>query len=373
MSSLVTTLTETLRYRGAIGQWSWVLHRITGLGVLFFFILHIIDTSWSVFYPNLYEKAIAIYQTPLFTLGEFGLVACVVYHAFNGLRIGILDYNPRWWRFQQRAAVWVLAISVVVCIPVFLLMVGHVIAYYNESPGMLGLGEVLVEQLPFVIGIGAGIVAAFIFAVLAGFVVGNKETPVVGGKSKGSKLERFWWTYMRMSGLLIIPLVFGHLAIMHIIQGVFDLTLAGASVSGVVATSNSLLGNAINDTGTAVEFVGERWNYLVLSVAIWRVYDLALLVLAAVHGFNGLRYVLTDYTSNSVLLRRTAVYACIIGASVIILVGGAALFGTINESSVRIAERARAELVEIRVKEGFQSEFTTTPTENTEDSTSTED
>jgi len=136
---------------------------------------------------------------------------------------------------------------------------------------------------------------------------------------------------------------------------------------------NQYLGNAINDTGTAVEFVGERWNYLVLSVAIWRVYDLALLVLAAVHGFNGLRYVLTDYTSGSVLLRRTAVYACIIGASVIILVGGAALLGTINESSVRIAERARAELVEIRVKEGFQSEFTTTPTENTEDSTSTEE
>ncbi|HRF94649.1 MAG TPA: succinate dehydrogenase, cytochrome b556 subunit, partial [Aggregatilineales bacterium] len=245
MSSLVTTLTETLRYRGAIGQWSWVLHRITGLGVLFFFILHIIDTSWSVFYPNLYEKAIAIYQTPLFTMGEFALVACVVYHAFNGLRIGILDYNPRWWRFQQRAAVWVLAISVVVCIPVFLLMVGHVIAYYNEGPEMLGLLEVLVEQLPFVIGIGAGIVAAFIFAVIAGLVVGNKETPVVGGKSKGSKLERFWWTYMRMSGLLIIPLVFGHLAIMHVIQGVFDLTVAGSSVSGVVATGNSLLGNAI--------------------------------------------------------------------------------------------------------------------------------
>jgi len=350
VSSLVTTLTETLRYRGAIGQWSWVLHRITGLGVLFFFILHIIDTSWSVFYPDLYEKAIAIYQTPLFTLGEFALVACVVYHALNGLRIGILDYNPRWWRFQQRAAIWVLVASTVLLVPVFLLMLGHVIKYYGSNPTVLPLTEVLAEQLPFVIGIGAGIVAAFIFAVLAGFVVGNKETPVVGGISKGSKLERFWWSYMRMSGLLIIPLVFGHLAVMHVVQGVFDLTVAGTSVPGVTATITQLgageyLGNAINDTGTAVEFVGERWNYLVLSVAIWRFYDFALLFLAGVHGFNGLRYVLTDYTSKSPLLRRTAIYACIIGAVVVVGVGGAALAGTITNTSVKMAEKARIALV----------------------------
>ena len=45
MTSLVLTLTETLRYRGAIGQWSWVLHRLTGLGVLFFLTLHVIDTT----------------------------------------------------------------------------------------------------------------------------------------------------------------------------------------------------------------------------------------------------------------------------------------------------------------------------------------
>ena len=75
MTSLVYTITETMRYRGAIGQWSWVLHRITGLGVLLFLTLHVIDTSWSVFYPALYVEAIAYYQSPLFTLGELALVA----------------------------------------------------------------------------------------------------------------------------------------------------------------------------------------------------------------------------------------------------------------------------------------------------------
>ena len=61
MTSLVLTLTETMRYKGALGQWSWVLHRITGLGVVFFLVLHVIDTSWSVFYPQLYVEAIATY------------------------------------------------------------------------------------------------------------------------------------------------------------------------------------------------------------------------------------------------------------------------------------------------------------------------
>src|SRR6266496_5275299 len=108
LTSLVLTLTETMRYKGALGQWSWVLHRITGLGVVFFLTLHVIDTSWAVFYPQLYVEAIATYQTPLFTIGEFGLVACVIYHALNGLRIAVIDYKPVWWKYQQRAAMYVL-------------------------------------------------------------------------------------------------------------------------------------------------------------------------------------------------------------------------------------------------------------------------
>src|SRR6187402_3391684 len=85
LASLVLTLKETLRYRGAIGQWSWVLHRLTGLGVVLFLFLHVIDTSWAVTNPEGYVAAIASYQSPLFTLGEFGLVFAVVYHALNGL------------------------------------------------------------------------------------------------------------------------------------------------------------------------------------------------------------------------------------------------------------------------------------------------
>src|SRR5579875_3770564 len=35
---------EGLRYGGGVGQWSWLIHRLTGLGVLLFLVIHIVDT-----------------------------------------------------------------------------------------------------------------------------------------------------------------------------------------------------------------------------------------------------------------------------------------------------------------------------------------
>jgi len=293
MTSLVNTLTETLRYRGAIGQWSWVLHRLSGLGVVLFLVLHVIDTSWAVFYPELYVEAIAIYQTPLFTIGEFALVALVVYHALNGLRIIVMDYRPQWWKYQQQAANAVLIGTAVLLVPVFILMMTHVWRHYTEDPFILPFSEVMAGQIPFIVGIALAIIAAMILSGVYGLVAGDSATPVTG-KASGSKLERFWWSFMRISGILIVPLVFGHLAAMHIVQGVFDLTLQGGQVVGT---------NAINESGTAVEFVYHRWNFLVGGVYAWRVYDFALLALVTVHGFNGLRYVFTDYVQNEYVKR----------------------------------------------------------------------
>jgi succinate dehydrogenase / fumarate reductase cytochrome b subunit len=338
LTSLVLTITETLRYRGAIGQWSWVLHRISGLGVVLFLTLHIVDTSWAVFYPELYVKAIATYQSPLFTLGEFALVACVVYHALNGLRIAIIDYKPVWWKYQQRAAWYVLIGTIIILVPVFILMFGHVLNFYNDPERqILPLVEVITEQLRFVAGIGAAVIASVIFAGISGVLAPERSQAEkqAGIKPKGSRLERFWWSYMRVSGILIIPLVFGHLGMMHIIQGVFDITAQNFTVVGTTA---------VNQSGTAVEFVANRWNLLVGGVAIWRLYDFALLALVAVHGFNGLRLVLTDYTAFSPLLKRAAAYLCVIGAVGLLVLGIGALVGTIDSTAIKMAEQAMANL-----------------------------
>jgi len=298
-----------MRYKGALGQWSWVLHRLTGLGVVLFLTLHVIDTSWAVFYPQLYVEAIATYQTPLFTIGEFGLVACVVYHALNGLRIVIIDYKPVWWKYQQRAAMYVLGGTVIILVPVFFLMFGHVLRFYQDpNSKFLGLVDVIRAQLPFAAGIAVAVIAALLVAAIFGLVRGGSKVELNANNPhahpmRPSGIERFWWRFMRVSGVLIIPLVFGHLAMMHIIQGVFDITAAGHAVVGT---------DIVNASGTSVEFVASRWSYLVAGVAVWRVYDFALIALVVVHGFNGLRLVLTDYTSFSPILKRAAVYLCII-------------------------------------------------------------
>jgi succinate dehydrogenase / fumarate reductase cytochrome b subunit len=331
LASLVLTIRETLRYRGAIGQWSWVLHRLTGLGVVFFLVLHVIDTSWAVFYPDLYEKAIAAYQSPLFTIGEFGLVFAVVYHAFNGLRIAIFDFQPRLWAHQARAAWVVLGATVVVLVPVFIGMGLHAVEHYQDPEFVLPISEVLIEQLPFIGGMVAAAIAALVLSAVYGMIVGNDSTPAVSAKNSGSKIERFWWSFMRVSGLLIVPLVFGHLAMLHIVQGVFDITLAGHTVVGT---------GLINESGTATEFVAHRWGTLTNTVTIWRVYDIALLALVTLHGFNGLRYVLTDYTMESPLLRRAMVYLTIIGGVVLLGVGGAALLGSIDNDAIELATNA---------------------------------
>lgn len=334
MTTLVTTITETLRYRGNIGQWSWVLHRISGLGVVFFLVLHVIDTSWAVFYPDLYVHAIATYQSPLFTLGEFALIAAVVYHALNGLRIIIFDYRPKWWKHQAQAGLLVLGLTIMLLIPVFVGMFGHVLAFYNEpNRQTLGLVDVILSQLPFV----AGIAGAAIVAVIASFLAGSLAPADAASKSlkRGSGMERFWWSFMRISGILIVPLVFGHLAMMHVIQGVFDITAVGGAVVGTTTR---------NVSGTAVEFVAARWNFLFVGVAIWRLYDFALLALVVVHGFNGLRYVLTDYLMGSPLLRRAALYFCIIGGMVLLILGGLALVSTIDSAAIEIARESAARL-----------------------------
>jgi succinate dehydrogenase / fumarate reductase cytochrome b subunit len=345
LTSLVYTVSETLRYRGAIGQWSWVLHRISGLGVVLFLTLHVIDTSWAVFYPELYVKAIAAYQSPLFTLGEFALVACVIYHALNGIRIAIFDARPVLWRYQARAAWFVLGGTILILIPVFALMFTHVLEFYQSGRAILPLGDVLVEQLPFAIGIAGAAIVAIIVSALMGAVTGNQKPGRVS-KGRGAPLERFWWSFMRLSGMIILPLVFGHLALAHIIQGVFDITVAGSTVAGTLVqfNTNDILANGINETGTAVEYVAERWNFLLAGVAIWRIYDIGLLALVVLHGFNGLRYVLTDYTNDNALLRRASVILCIIAGVVLLTVGGLALIGSIQMDAVNAAQQAALNL-----------------------------
>ena len=108
----VTTPVGTL-YRGGEGMWTWVLHRITGVAVFFFLLVHVLDTALVRVSPEAYDLIIASYKTPIVNLLEVGLVGAVLYHALNGLRVVLIDFWSKGPRYQRQmtwtiATVWIL-------------------------------------------------------------------------------------------------------------------------------------------------------------------------------------------------------------------------------------------------------------------------
>lgn len=98
-------------------MWSWVAHRITGVTLFFFLIVHVIDTAMVRVSPEAYNAAVETYKNPIVGLMEVGLVAAVLFHAFNGIRIVLVDF---WWsgaRYQRQMTWGVLGLFVLLMVP----------------------------------------------------------------------------------------------------------------------------------------------------------------------------------------------------------------------------------------------------------------
>lgn len=93
-------------YRGREGMWSWVLHRITGIAIFFFLLVHVLDTALVRVSPEAYNAVIGTYKNPVMGFGELALVGAIAYHAFNGLRIILVDLWS-WATRHQRQLWWV--------------------------------------------------------------------------------------------------------------------------------------------------------------------------------------------------------------------------------------------------------------------------
>jgi succinate dehydrogenase / fumarate reductase cytochrome b subunit len=132
MSTLILTLRESVRYRGRSGHWSWVAHRISGLAILSFLVIHVWDTANAHFYPELYEWSLALFKNPVFGAGEVGVMAAVLYHAINGIRITILDFRPELWKHQQVSATISWVLFFVVFIPIGILMTSNIAGHCGE-------------------------------------------------------------------------------------------------------------------------------------------------------------------------------------------------------------------------------------------------
>lgn len=116
-------------YRGREGMWSWVLHRITGIAIFFFLFAHVLDTALVRVSPEAYDRVIESYKNPVVGLMETGLVAAILFHAFNGLRLIAIDFWSKGPRYQRQMSWAVVALSFVLFVPFairhLLIVFGH--------------------------------------------------------------------------------------------------------------------------------------------------------------------------------------------------------------------------------------------------------
>lgn len=124
-------------------------------------------------------------------------------------------------------------------------------------------------------------------------------------RPEASGRERFWWYFMRLSGLALVILALGHMFIMHVLV--------------------ELTGGEIN-----FAFVQSRWG-----TPFWRIYDFLLLVLAFVHGVNGARIVVADYVAHRTL--RSIIIGVLLAISAVWLVLGMAIIVFFDPGSAAAA------------------------------------
>jgi succinate dehydrogenase / fumarate reductase cytochrome b subunit len=90
----VSPATSSTVYKGKSGQWAFVLHRISGFLVFMFLLLHVVDVSLINIDTKLYNEVHELYGNILLRLFEVGLLAALLFHAMNGLRIVMIDFFP---------------------------------------------------------------------------------------------------------------------------------------------------------------------------------------------------------------------------------------------------------------------------------------
>ena len=130
----MTTLPVGTLYRGGQGMWTWVLHRITGVSVFFFLLVHVLDTALVRVSPEAYDLVIATYKTPIVNLLEIGLVGAVLYHALNGLRVILVDFWAKGPRYQRQMTWAIGTVWVLLMVPGTYFMIKHTVeAMFGSS------------------------------------------------------------------------------------------------------------------------------------------------------------------------------------------------------------------------------------------------
>jgi succinate dehydrogenase / fumarate reductase, cytochrome b subunit len=126
-------------YKGQSGMWSWLLHRITGLGTLLFLFVHIVDISLLGFGPRVYNDGILLFDSIIVRLLSLALIGAILFHATNGIRIMLIDFWSKGVRYQRAMFAIALVVTIIVFIPA---------VYFVLAPKLFGpIGAWFVQPL----------------------------------------------------------------------------------------------------------------------------------------------------------------------------------------------------------------------------------
>jgi succinate dehydrogenase cytochrome b556 subunit len=112
-------------YSGDPGQYAWVFHRASGIGILFFLLIHIIDIMLVALGRDVYDHSVAFYGRGELIPMEIALVGAVVYHTLNGLRVVAIDFTSWGYRKERQLFYGVLALTVLLTAPSVWVLLAH--------------------------------------------------------------------------------------------------------------------------------------------------------------------------------------------------------------------------------------------------------
>ena len=124
--------------------------------------------------------------------------------------------------------------------------------------------------------------------------IADPRAPRAAVRRKGPNLEKAGWIYMRVSGVLLIVLIFGHLFV------------------------NLMVGDGIS----ALDFAFVAGKF---ANPFWQIWDVLMLWLAFIHGTNGMRTIVNDYVTNA-KVRKVLVTSLWVVAGFMILLGTLVVF-----------------------------------------------
>lgn len=100
-------------YRGREGQWAFLLHRLSGLAILLYLLIHVFSIGSMIFGERFYMTIHRVYELPVFSIGLLLVATGVVYHALNGLRIIVMDFAGAGVAYQRPMWYAVMLLTVV--------------------------------------------------------------------------------------------------------------------------------------------------------------------------------------------------------------------------------------------------------------------